>query len=65
MVITYFYTQKIIQAYNQQSSIKSHAYAGKAKDLVPRDVIAISTEGKRQLAAAKGTQEAVNSLTKN
>jgi hypothetical protein len=65
MVITHFYAQKIIEVYNQQSSIKPHAYAGKAKDFVPRDMITISTEGKRQLAAAKGNQEAVNSLTKN
>ena len=65
MVITHFYAQKIIEAYNQQSSTKSHAYAGKAKDIIPRDVITISTEGKKQLAAAKGAQETVNSLTKN
>jgi hypothetical protein len=64
MVINAFYAQKAIGIYNQQSSIKSNAYVGKAKDLFPRDRVTISTEAKRLLTAAKEPREVVNSLTK-
>lgn len=64
MVITHFYTQKIIDAYNQQLTIKSRVSAGKAKELAPKDVIIISEESKRRLAAAKNESEGVNLLTK-
>jgi len=65
MVITHFHTQKIIDAYNQQLTIKSRVSASKAKELAPKDVITISEESKRQLAAAKIEQQSVSYLTKN
>jgi hypothetical protein len=65
MVITPFNTQKIIEAYNQQLTIRSRVSTGKTKDLVPKDVVTISEESKKQLAAAKSFQEPVKSLTKN
>ena len=65
MVITPFNTQKIIEAYNQQLTIRTRVSTGKTKDLVPKDVVTISEESKKQLAAAKSFQEPVKSLTKN
>jgi hypothetical protein len=65
MVITPFNTQKIIEAYNRQLTIRTRASTGKTKDLVPKDVVTISEESKKQLAAAKSFQEPVKSLTKN
>ncbi len=65
MIITPFNTQKIIEAYNQQLTIRTRASTGKTKDLVPKDVVTISEESKKQLAAAKSSQEPVKSLTKN
>jgi hypothetical protein len=65
MVITPFNTQKIIEAYNQQLSVRTRVSTGKTKDLVPKDVVTISEESKKQLAAARSFQEPVKSLTKN
>lgn len=65
MVITPFNTQKIIEAYNRQLTIRTRVSTGKTKDLVPKDVVTISEESKKQLAAAKSFQEPVKSLTKN
>jgi len=65
MVITPFNTQKIIEAYNQQLTIRTRVSAGKTKDLVPKDLVTISEESKKQLAAAKSFQESVKSLTNN
>jgi hypothetical protein len=65
MVITPFNTQKIIEAYNRQLTIRTRASTGKTKDLVPKDVVTISEESKKQLAAAKSFQEPVKSMTKN
>jgi hypothetical protein len=65
MVITPFHTQKIIEAYNQQLTIRTRVSTGKAKDQVPKDVVVISAESKKQLAAAKTFQVPVKSLTNN
>ena len=65
MVITPFHTKKIIEAYNQQLTIRTRVSIGKTKDLVPKDVVTISEESKKQLAAAGSLQEPVESLTKN
>ncbi len=65
MVINPYHTQKIIDAYNQQLTIKSRVSTGKAKELSPKDMITISEESKRRLAVAKTEQESVNLLTKN
>jgi hypothetical protein len=65
MVINPFHTQKIIEAYNQQLTIRTRVSTGKTKDLVPKDVVTISEESKKQLAAAKSFQEPVKSLTNN
>jgi hypothetical protein len=64
MVITTFYAQKAIGIYNKQSSIRSHAYTEKGKDLFPQDRVTISMEAKRLFTAARTPREAVNSLTK-
>ena len=64
MVITPFYTRKIIEAYNQQLTIKSRISAGKGKELASKDMITISEESKKRLAAAKSESEPVNLLTK-
>lgn len=65
MVITPFHTQKIIEAYNQQLTIRTRVSTGKAKDVVPKDVVTISAESKRQLAADKSFSEPVKLLTSN
>ncbi len=65
MVITPFNTKKIIEAYNQQLAVRTRVSTGKAKDLVPKDVVTISEESKKQLVAARSFQEPVKSLTNN
>ena len=65
MVINPFHTQKIIAAYNQQLTMKTRFSAGKIKDLVPKDLVTISEESKRRLAAAGNPQTTVKSLTNN
>ncbi len=65
MVITPFYTRKIIEAYNQQLTIKTRIFGGKGKEIASRDVITISEESKKRLAAAKSEPGSVNLLTKN
>jgi hypothetical protein len=63
MVITPFYTQKILQAYNQQMTLKTRVSSGKGKDLIPKDSISISAESRKRLAMAKGASEMVKNLT--
>jgi hypothetical protein len=63
MVITPFYTQKILQAYSQQLTMKTRVSSGKGKELIPKDSITISAEGQKKLAMAKGAQGIVNNLT--
>jgi hypothetical protein len=65
MVITPFHTRKTIEAYNQQLTIKSRTCAGRGKELASIDVITISEESKKRLAAAKSELEPVNLLTRN
>ena len=65
MIITAFNTPKIIEAYNQQLTIRTRVSTGKTKDQVPKDVVTISEESKRQLAAAKSFQDPVKDLTNN
>jgi hypothetical protein len=63
MVITPFYTQKILQAYNQQMTLKTRVSSGKGKELIPRDSITISAESRKRLATANGGPKIVNNLT--
>jgi hypothetical protein len=63
MVITPFYTQKILQAYNQQMTLKTRVSSGKGKELIPKDSITISAESRKRLAIANGAPEIVNNLT--
>jgi hypothetical protein len=63
MVITPFYTQKILQAYNQQMTLKTRVSSGKGKELIPKDSITISAESRNRLAMAKGSPEIVKNLT--
>jgi hypothetical protein len=65
MVITPFHARKIIEAYNQQGTIRTRVSTGKAKDLVPKDVVTISQESRRRLVADSIFQEPVKSLTSN
>jgi hypothetical protein len=46
MVITTFFPQKSLAAYDQQLTIKTCVLLGKAKELAPKDVVTISIEGK-------------------
>jgi hypothetical protein len=63
MVITPFYTQKILQAYNQQLTMKTRVSSGKGKELLPKDSITISAESRNRLAMVKGAPGIVNNLT--
>jgi hypothetical protein len=63
MVINTFYTQKILQAYNQQMTLKTRVSSGKGKELIPKDSITISAESRKRLAMAKGAPEIVKNLT--
>ena len=63
MIIKPFSSQKALQAYNQQMTIKARNSSGKGKDLIPGELITISEESRNRLAAAKGAHEIVNNLT--
>jgi hypothetical protein len=65
MVITPFQNKKFIEAYNQQLTIRTRVSIGKNKDLVPKDLVTISEESRRRIAADRSFPEPVKSMTNN
>jgi hypothetical protein len=65
MVISPFYTQQVLKAYNLQLSIGSRASKGQTNSPASRDVITISPESRNKSMAARISQEIVNNLGQN
>ena len=65
MVISPFYTQQVLKAYNLQLSMGSRTSKGQTKSPASGDVITISPESRNKSMAAKISQEIVNNLAEN
>ncbi len=65
MVISPFYTQQVLKAYNLQLSMRPRIPRGQTNSPASRDVISISPESREKSIAAKISQEIVNNLAKN
>lgn len=65
MVISPFYTQQVLKAYNLQLSMRPRISKGQTNSPASRDVISISPESREKSMVAKISQEIVNNLAKN
>ena len=65
MVISPFYTQQVLKAYNLQLSMSPRTSKGQTNSLASRDVVTISPESRKNSMVAKISQEIVNNLAEN
>ena len=65
MVISPFYTQQVLKAYNLQLSMSPRISKGQTNSLASRDVVTISPESRKNSMVAKISQEIVNNLAEN